>query len=318
MNVADSQVIDIGFAGVVGADRIGDGEERLRRRVHAADRSRRLLRARQLPALRAVRAGPPLGRRPRGAPRGARRRDPLRPRSSAGLLLLAGRRLREGAEGRALGVALAFAWLAYPYTLYALNANGGNDALVAALLVAALIVVASPLKRGPGDRARRRGQVRPARARPAVRGRHRRAALALDGDLRRRLRRRLGGRPAAAAARAAASASSTTGPSATRRRAARRSASGASSPRWSRCRRWRGRCPVLLGLALFFVPAPAHAAAGRGARRRGPDRHPGRLRALVLLLHPLVDALRADRRLRARRSGSRSAGDVDLAPSRSS
>ena len=66
----------------------------------------------------------------------------------AGLLLLAGRRLREGGEGRDLGVALAFAWFAYPYTLYALDANGGNDALVAALLVAALIAFASPLKRG--------------------------------------------------------------------------------------------------------------------------------------------------------------------------
>jgi hypothetical protein len=66
----------------------------------------------------------------------------------AGLLLLAGRRLREGAEGGELGIALAFAWFAYPYTLYALDANGGNDALVAAILIAALIALASPLRRG--------------------------------------------------------------------------------------------------------------------------------------------------------------------------
>jgi uncharacterized membrane protein len=63
-----------------------------------------------------------------------------------GLLLLAGRRLRGGEEGRRLGVALAFAWLAYPYSLYALDANGGNDALVAALLLAAVVTFASPAR----------------------------------------------------------------------------------------------------------------------------------------------------------------------------
>ncbi|MBL8235759.1 MAG: hypothetical protein JNL98_45130, partial [Bryobacterales bacterium] len=60
-----------------------------------------------------------------------------------GLLYLCGRPLRGGREGRDLGIALAFAWLAYPYTLYALNANGGNDAFVAALLVAALLAIAA-------------------------------------------------------------------------------------------------------------------------------------------------------------------------------
>ena len=52
----------------------------LRRRLHAADRPRRLLRPGQLPDLRPLRAGLPLGRRPRGAAGRARRRDPLRPR----------------------------------------------------------------------------------------------------------------------------------------------------------------------------------------------------------------------------------------------
>ena len=147
MNLADSQVIDIGFAGVVGADRIGAGEEvydgeftPLIDRGDSYGPANYLLYVpfeqvlpwdgglEELPAAHAV----------------AILFDLL----AAGLLLLAGRRLREAAEGHALGISLAFAWLAFPYTLYALNANGGNDAIVASLLVAALIVVASPLKRG--------------------------------------------------------------------------------------------------------------------------------------------------------------------------
>src|SRR5215210_319932 len=58
-------------------------------------------------------------------------------------LLLLGRRLRRGREGTALGVALAFAWTAYPYSTYVLQA-GTNDGLVAMLLVFALVAIASP------------------------------------------------------------------------------------------------------------------------------------------------------------------------------
>ena len=147
LNVTDSQVIDIGFAGVAGADRIGEGEG-----IYDGDFTPLIDRGdsygpanyliyvpfeqvlpwdgglEELPAAHAVAI--------------------LFDLAVVGLLLLAGRRLREGVEGRALGIALAFAWLAYPYTFYALNANGGNDAIVAALLILALIVVASPLKRG--------------------------------------------------------------------------------------------------------------------------------------------------------------------------
>jgi hypothetical protein len=64
----------------------------------------------------------------------------------AGLVAL-GRRLRGGAEGRALGWALAFAWVACPWTLYAMNANA-NDALVAALGIGALLTLRSPPARG--------------------------------------------------------------------------------------------------------------------------------------------------------------------------
>ena len=40
-----------------------------------------------------------------------------------GALLLLGRALRPGREGTALGVALAYAWAAYPYTAFTLQAN---------------------------------------------------------------------------------------------------------------------------------------------------------------------------------------------------
>ena len=60
----------------------------------------------------------------------------------AGLVVL-GRRLR----GNSLAALLAYAWAAYPFTLYAMNSNT-NDALVPALLVGALLVITSAPGRG--------------------------------------------------------------------------------------------------------------------------------------------------------------------------
>ena len=60
----------------------------------------------------------------------------------AGLYLL-GRRIR----GHDLGVILMYAWVAYPFTLFTLSSNS-NDALVAAVLVFALLAIASPGRRG--------------------------------------------------------------------------------------------------------------------------------------------------------------------------
>ncbi len=64
----------------------------------------------------------------------------------AGLFAL-GRRLRPGREGTGLGVVLAFGWAAYPFTDYALQSNS-NDTLLAALLVWALVLFATPVWRG--------------------------------------------------------------------------------------------------------------------------------------------------------------------------
>jgi hypothetical protein len=60
----------------------------------------------------------------------------------AGLIVL-GRRL----QGGRLASLLAYAWAAFPFTLYALNSNT-NDSLVAALLVASLLVITSAPGRG--------------------------------------------------------------------------------------------------------------------------------------------------------------------------
>jgi hypothetical protein len=59
------------------------------------------------------------------------------------LLFWLGRRLR----GPTLGVVLAYAWAAYPFTLWTLSSNT-NDALVALLLVTTLLVITSAPARG--------------------------------------------------------------------------------------------------------------------------------------------------------------------------
>ncbi len=58
-------------------------------------------------------------------------------------LYILGRRIR----GPTLGTVLAYAWAAYPFTLYALSSNS-NDSLVSLLIVAALLVITSAPARG--------------------------------------------------------------------------------------------------------------------------------------------------------------------------
>ena len=59
------------------------------------------------------------------------------------LLFLLGRRVR----GPDLGIALAYAWVSYPFTLLALESNS-NDTLVAVLVLAALLAASSAPARG--------------------------------------------------------------------------------------------------------------------------------------------------------------------------
>jgi len=147
LNIADSSVIDIGVAGVVGADRIADGASLyegvfapgidLRGDVYGPLNYLAYLPFELVWPWEGVWDDVP------AAHAAAIVFDLL---TAVGLLAL-GRRLRAGAEGKALGVALAFGWLACPWTAYALNANT-NDALVALAIVGAMLALSSPAVRG--------------------------------------------------------------------------------------------------------------------------------------------------------------------------
>lgn len=67
--------------------------------------------------------------------------------AAVALLFGLGRRMRQGTAGRDLGIVLAFAWASYPYTDYALQSSA-NDSLLAALVLAALVLIGSPAGRG--------------------------------------------------------------------------------------------------------------------------------------------------------------------------
>ena len=139
LNVTDSNVIDVGYAGVVGADRIVDGDhlygEGFSTEVQHGDTYGPVTYLLYVPFEQAL---PWSGRwddlpAAHGAAIGF---DLL---TMVGLLLL-GMRLRPGGDGRLLGVALAYAWAAYPYTAFTLETNS-NDTVVALFGVAALLAL---------------------------------------------------------------------------------------------------------------------------------------------------------------------------------
>ena len=147
----EGKVIDVGLAGVIGADRITHGED-----VYGPDFSQ------GLPPSSDVRGdvyGPVnyLSYVPFEAafPWSGDWDDVAAARAAAlGFELLTalalfglGRRIRPGPEGATLGVALAYAWLAYPFTMYTLGSSF-NDSLVALLVVCCLLVLSSPVGRG--------------------------------------------------------------------------------------------------------------------------------------------------------------------------
>ena len=145
LNVADSNVIDVGYSGVVGADKIADREP-----LYGGFPSDNLHGDTYGPA--AYYAYVPFEQLlPWGGDW-----DNLPAAHAAAIffdlatiaaLFLLGRRLRRGREGTALGVLLAFAWAACPYTAFALESNS-NDSLVSFLLVATLLVITSAPARG--------------------------------------------------------------------------------------------------------------------------------------------------------------------------
>jgi hypothetical protein len=145
LNVTNSNVIDVGYSGVIGADRIGDrkpiygnfptddqsGDTYGPVAYYAYVPFEQVLPWSgtwdDLPAAHAASIFFDLG-------------------TMAALFLL-GRRIRRGRRGTELGVLLCFGWAACPYTAYVLESNT-NDALVSLTLAAALLCLSAPIPRG--------------------------------------------------------------------------------------------------------------------------------------------------------------------------
>jgi hypothetical protein len=137
LNVADSNVIDVGYAGVLGADRIADGKQLygdgFSDDVERGDTYGPVAYLLYVPFEQAL----PWSGRWDELPTAHGAAIVFDLLAIGGLLLL-GRRLRPGREGTALGVALAYAWSAYPYTAFVLESNS-NDTLIAVACIGALL-----------------------------------------------------------------------------------------------------------------------------------------------------------------------------------
>jgi hypothetical protein len=147
LNIVDSGVIDVGYAGVVGADRIADAEPIYGERAFPENNPQgdtygpanyfAYVPFEQIfpwsgswDALPAARAA-------------AIFFDLL---CVLGLVAL-GRRLGGADRGPRLGAILAFAWLAFPFTAYVLQSSS-NDSLPAALVIWGLVAFTMPAVRG--------------------------------------------------------------------------------------------------------------------------------------------------------------------------
>ena len=141
LNVTDSNVIDVGYAGVIGAQRIVDGKPlygRYPANNEHGDTYGPVNYQAYVPFEQIFGWGGAWDDLP-AAHAAAVVFDLL----AVALLFLLGRRVR----GPTLGIALAYAWVSYPFTLFALESNS-NDTLVAVLILAALLFATSPPARG--------------------------------------------------------------------------------------------------------------------------------------------------------------------------
>ncbi len=145
LNMADSGAIDVGYAGVVGADRIAHGEPIYGNFPEDVSQGDTYGPVNYLAYFPFERIWPWSGSwDDLPAAHGAAIFFDL---ATFALLIFLGRRIRPGPSGRKLAATLAFGWAAYPYTAFTLESNS-NDSLVAMLLVATLLVLARPAARG--------------------------------------------------------------------------------------------------------------------------------------------------------------------------
>jgi hypothetical protein len=145
LNVADSGVIDVGYASVVGGDRISHGEAVYDNFPADVSQGDTYGPATYLSYVPFEAVWPWHGDwDDLPAAHGA---AVLFDVATCALLFLLGCRMRRGDPGLRLGATLAFGWAAYPYTAYTLASNS-NDTLVALALVVVLLLISRPALRG--------------------------------------------------------------------------------------------------------------------------------------------------------------------------
>ncbi|EHN09650.1 hypothetical protein PAI11_35270 [Patulibacter medicamentivorans] len=146
LNVTDGNVIDVGYAGVVGADHIGHGQPvygAFPKGIEAGDTYGPLNYLLYVPF---EQLWPWSGRwDDLPAAHGAAIAFDLL--AVVALFVVGRRQERDRDAGRARGALYAYLWLACPWSLYCLNSNA-NDALVAVGVALVLAVGARPLGRG--------------------------------------------------------------------------------------------------------------------------------------------------------------------------
>ena len=145
LNVVDSNVIDVGYSGVIGADRIADREpiyDNFPSDDQSGDTYGPVAYYAYVPFEQALPWSGTWDDLP-----AAHAASIFFDLATMVVLFLIGRRLRRGRLGTELGIMLCFAWAACPYTAYALESNT-NDALVSLGVASALLCLTSPVARG--------------------------------------------------------------------------------------------------------------------------------------------------------------------------
>ncbi len=141
LNLTDGNVIDVGYAGVIGGDRILSGEQlygAFPRDNRHGDTYGPVMYLLYAPFVALFGWSGSWDDLP--AAHGAAVAFDL---AAVALLYLLGRRVR----GHVLGLLVAYLWAAYPFTLLVSN-SGANDAAVAALVALALLAAGRPVARG--------------------------------------------------------------------------------------------------------------------------------------------------------------------------